>query len=132
MTVGVTRPAAARLSREIAERHVGAEAAANIEKDVLQNNIARVFTVAGAVGDDGNMVWEGATPSDPRVVLLDAAVKLDFGDITLTITPDAAERLACNIVSALETGHAKTLLSSGPVADLLGEFMRKFGGGNLS
>lgn len=116
---------AAHLSREITRKHAGDALENVIERDILAASIARVFTAAGAVNGDGNLHWEG----DPAVTLHeDDDVEIDFGDVLVTISLAAAEKLVRSLVSALEVSRGKHVLSSGPVAGLLKEFMERFGG----
>ncbi len=119
---------AARVSRDITAKHAGAEVEARIEREILKSSIARVFTVAGSPDGEGGTRWDRVTPSDPDVALLDGAVRLNFGDVTVTLSDEVAGRLAQRLVSALEVSRAQRLMSSGPVADMMAEFMREFGG----
>lgn len=90
-------------------------------------NIARVFVVAGELDGEGHIHWGPVTPSDPDITLLDTGVRLDFGDAVAVLNHESAERLVRALVSAVEAARAKRILSSGPVADMMAEFMSKFG-----
>lgn len=118
---------ATQVSRDIAAKHAGAEAAALIEQDTLKYSIVRVFARAGRVNTEGNLQWDRLTPSEPDVSLVGNVVRLDFGEVQVSLTLESAESLTRALVSVLEVSRAQVALSQGPVADLLADFMRKFG-----
>lgn len=118
---------AAQVAKDIAAKHAGAETAALIEQDTLNHSIIRVFARAGHVNAEGNLQWDRLTPSEPDVSLVGNAVLLDFGDVRISLTLESVESLCRTLVSVLEVSRARELLSSGPVAELLQDFMGKFG-----
>lgn len=59
--------------------------------------------------------------------LVGNVVRLDFGDVQVSLTVESVESLTRALVSVLEVSRAQEALSQGPVADLLADFMQKFG-----
>lgn len=118
---------ATQVARDIAAKHAGAEAAALIEQDTLKYSIVRVFARAGRVNNEGNLQWDRLTPGEPDVSLVGNAVHLDFGDARVILTLESVESLCRTLVSVLEVSRARELLSSGPVSELLRDFMENFG-----
>lgn len=118
---------ATQIARDIAVKHAGAEVAALIEKDTLKYSIVRVLARIGSLNGEGNLQWDKRTPDEPDVSVVDSAVCVDFGDAQVRLTVEAAESLVSSLVSAIEVSRAQAALSSGPVADLLNDFMEKFG-----